>query len=89
MENMNNSLSQGSCDNRLYQNNFEDSMVTTPIVRSNTGLPQYDKITREYADIVKTLATVQMNLSNKLLASSFLKCSALDRNQQKRQYLRP
>lgn len=81
MENMNNPLQQESCNNRFEQNDFESSMVTTPIIRSNTSLPQYDKITREYADIVKTLALVQMNLADKFKPANFLKYSVLDRHQ--------
>ena len=63
------------------QNNEQDLYVTTPIVRNNVSLPQYDRITREYADIVKTLAVVQMNLEGKFSPAKFLKFAALNKHQ--------
>ncbi len=79
MENMNNQT--GCFSQPCEQNNEQDLYVTTPIVRNNTSLPQYDKISREYADIVKTLALVQMNLDGKFKPANFLKYAALDRHQ--------
>ena len=79
MENMYNQADCLSQSNE--QNAQQDLYVTTPIVRSNTSLPQYNKISREYADIVKTLALVQMNLEGKFKPSNFLQYSALNRNQ--------
>lgn len=79
MENMYN---QTDCLPQSNEQNVQQDMyVTTPIVRNNTSLPQYDKISREYADIVKTLAQVQMNLDGKFSPSKFLKFAALNRHQ--------
>ena len=78
MENMNN---QSGFHQAGDQNNEQDLYVTTPIVRNNVSLPQYDKISREYADIVKTLAVVQMNLEGRFSPAKFLKFAVLNKHQ--------
>ncbi len=78
MENMNN---QSGFNQAGDPNNEQDLYVTTPIVRNNVSLPQYDKISREYADIVKTLAVVQMNLEGRFSPAKFLKFAALNKHQ--------
>ncbi len=79
MENMYNQ--SGYSQQTGEQNNEQDLYVTTPIVRNNVSLPQYDRITREYADIVKTLAVVQMNLEGRFSPAKFLKFAALNKHQ--------
>lgn len=79
MENMYNQ--SGYSQQTGEQNSEQDLYVTTPIVRNNVSLPQYDRITREYADIVKTLAVVQMNLEGRFSPAKFLKFAALNKHQ--------
>ncbi len=79
MEEMNNQT--GCFAQSCEQNNEQELYVTTPIIRNNISLPQYDKISKEYADIVKTLAQVQMNLDGKFSPAKFLQFAALNRHQ--------